>query len=266
MSHPDPLRLQASFDGEMDAMETVEIEAHLQQCEQCQAQWRSLEAVRTGLRRELPYEAAPDALRLRLEQLLAQEDSTRAPAAAPASAARPARLAWLRAPFWLGGLSGGAVVAAAAAFIVMSSGPRVAPLQDELVSAHVRSMMSGHAIDVVSSDHHTVKPWFAGHADVSPVVADFDTQGYRLIGGRADYLDHQRAAVMVYQHGAHTIDVFSWAAGPNALPTSADSRDGYHIICWRSKDLSYCAVSDTGLRELRALAGLLQASAGADAP
>ena len=68
------------------------------------------------------------------------------------------------------------------------------PLLDDLVSAHVRSLMPDHLIDVVSTDKHTVKPWFAGHADVSPVVADFDSQGYRLIGGRADYFDRQRAA------------------------------------------------------------------------
>jgi anti-sigma factor RsiW len=47
--------------------------------------------------------------------------------------------------------------------------------------------------------------WFAGHADVSPVVTDFDQQGYRLIGERADYFEHQRAAVVVYQHGAHVL-------------------------------------------------------------
>jgi anti-sigma factor RsiW len=61
--------------------------------------------------------------------------------------------------------------------------------------------MPDHLIDMVSTDKHTVKPWFAGHTDVSPVVADFDSQGYRPIGGRADYFDHQRAAVVVYQHG-----------------------------------------------------------------
>lgn len=264
MSHPDPLRLQACFDGELDAMGTVEIEAHLQQCTQCRAHWQSFEALRTGLRDELPHERAPEALRLRLDQLLAQEEAPPKPATAPR--ATRSRNAWLTAPFWLGGLSGGAVVAAVAAFVVMGLGPGTTPLQDELVNAHVRSMMSAHAIDVVSSDHHTVKPWFAGHADVSPVVADFDAQGFRLIGGRADYLDHQRAPVMVYEHGAHTIDVFSWAAGSNALPPSQSTRDGYHVVCWRSKDLNYCAVSDTALQELHTLAGLLQAAAGQDSP
>src|SRR5439155_1224654 len=81
--------------------------------------------------------------------------------------------------------------------------------------------------------------------DVSPVVADFAQQGYRLIGGRADYLDHQRSAVVVYQHGAHVINVFSWSAGRGSLPGNA-TRSGYHLAFWKAGDLEYCAVSDPG--------------------
>jgi anti-sigma factor RsiW len=108
-----------------------------------------------------------------------------------------------------------------------------------------------------------VKPWFAGHADVSPVVADFAQQGYRLVGGRADYLDHQRSAVVIYQHGAHFINVFSWA-GKKTLPANT-SRNGYHMIFWRAGDVEYCAVSDTGWNELRGLVLLLQELSARDA-
>jgi anti-sigma factor RsiW len=89
---------------------------------------------------------------------------------------------------------------------------------DEMLNAHVNSLLSTHLIDVVSTDKHTVKPWFSGHSDVSPLVADFEPQGYKLVGGRVDYLEHQRAAVVVYRHGAHVINVFSWAATQRSLP------------------------------------------------
>jgi len=128
---------------------------------------------------------------------------------------------------------------------------------DDLVSAHVRSLMPEHLIDVVSTDKHTVKPWFAGHTDVSPVVADFNSQGYRLLGGRADYFDHQRAAVVVYQHGPHVINVFSWAATKGSLPRNT-TRNGYHLAFWKSGNLEYCAVSDTAWDELLGLTRLLQ--------
>jgi hypothetical protein len=87
---------------------------------------------------------------------------------------------------------------AAVARCVQQIGARLRAYRVQLLlSAHVRSLIRDHLIDVVSTDGHTVKPWFGGHADVSPVVADFDDQGYRLIGGRADYLEHQRASVVI---------------------------------------------------------------------
>ena len=151
---------------------------------------------------------------------------------------------------------GGTAIAATLAFFLLAP-PLVNPLLDELVSAHVRSLMPTHLIDVVSTDRHTVKPWFAGHADVSPVVADFEPQGYRLVGGRVDYLDHQRSAVVVYQHGAHVINVFSWAANARAVPGNV-TRSGYHLAFWRAGDLEYCAVSDTAWDELLGLVRLLR--------
>jgi anti-sigma factor RsiW len=102
-----------------------------------------------------------------------------------------------------------------------------------------------------------VKPWFAGQTDVSPVVADFEPQGYKLVGGRVDYLEHQRAAVVVYRHGAHVINVFSWSATPRSIAGKV-TRNGYHLMFWRIGDLQYCAVSDTGWDELASLTQLLQ--------
>jgi anti-sigma factor RsiW len=136
---------------------------------------------------------------------------------------------------------------------------------DGLVTAHVRSLLPQHLTDVISTDRHTVKPWFAGHADVSPVVADFAPEGYRLVGGRVDYFEHQRAAVVVYEHGPHIINVFTWETAGRALPQFT-TRSGYHIACWKSGNLQSCAVSDTGWEELQALVGMLRAAGGRDIP
>ena len=178
-----------------------------------------------------------------------------------AKTARPGgwvRSSWRTRPFWLGtvGGFGGTAVAATLAFFLLSPS-LTRPLLDDLLAAHVRSLMPSHLIDVESTDQHTVKPWFAGHTDVSPVVADFAQQGYRLIGGRADYLDRQRSAVVVYQHGPHVINVFSWASSRRTLPKDT-TRNGYHMAFWKSGDLEYCAVSDTGWDELLGLERLLR--------
>jgi anti-sigma factor RsiW len=157
----------------------------------------------------------------------------------------------------LSGIGGTAIAAGLALFLIA---PQLTdPLLDNLVSAHVRSLMPDHLIDVASTDKHTVKPWFAGHTDVSPLVADFNSEGYRLIGGRADYFDHQRAAVVVYQHGSHVINVFSWATTTGSVPSNT-TRNGYHLAFWRVGNLQYCAVSDTAWDELLGLVRLLQDS------
>ena len=160
--------------------------------------------------------------------------------------------------FWSGAASGVAAtaLAAALAFVVLLPPPST-PLVNDVMSAHLRSLMANHLIDVVSSDQHTVKPWFAGHADVSPPTADFPKEDYRLVGGRVDYVDGHRAAVLVYRHGAHIINVFSWAQSGETLPNIV-TRNGYHAVFWQGGDLVFCAVSDTALDELLGLVRLIK--------
>ncbi len=119
--------------------------------------------------------------------------------------------------------------------------------------------MSGRTIQVVSSDRHTVKPWFAGKIDLSPPVHDFAAQGFRLTGGRLDKLGGAPAAVVVYQHGKHAIDLFVWADRRQALPGNA-TRRGYNTLSWKRGDLDYAAVSDMQASELSAFAGLVRSA------
>jgi anti-sigma factor RsiW len=259
----ESLRVQAYFDGEVDALAAAEIERHVEHCGECRALLQDLEKVRTALRRGISYAAAPPPLRTQILEALDNEDAAGTVAAArPRPMLKPAAKSrvWGKGYFWTGALSGigGAALAAALAFFVVMPS-LVSPLSNELESAHVRSLMPDHLIDVVSTDKHTVKPWFAGHADVSPVVSDFELQGYRLIGGRADYIAHQRSAVVVYRHGAHVINVFTWTAN-GRLPNDT-TRSGYHLAFWQQGDIQYCAVSDTGWDELLGLVRLLRAQA-----
>jgi anti-sigma factor RsiW len=252
MQCAEHFRVQAYFDGELDALTAVDVERHCEGCAECRAHIQSLGEVRTALRGELSDVSVAPALRARILRALDGEDAS----GTARREAQPKR--WRLPPFWKGafsGIAGGAIAAGIAFFVMLPSFTN--PLLDDLVGAHVRSLMPDHLIDVQSTDKHTVKPWFAGHTDVSPVVADFEQQGYRLIGGRADYFEHQRAAVVVYQHGRHVINVFSWAGGQRGLPKNT-TRSGYHLAFWRSGDLAYCAVSDTAWDELLRLTRLLQ--------
>jgi anti-sigma factor RsiW len=255
MQCPESLRVQAYFDGELDAISAADVERHSKTCAECRALLQDLHHVRTALREDLTYASAPPALRERILRALDEECGLKE--------ARPPRRR--PQPFWKGAFSGIGGTALAAGIVFFFLAPSLTnPILDDLVSAHVRSLMPDHLIDVVSTDRHTVKPWFAGHTDVSPVVADFDGQGYRLIGGRADYFDHQRAAVVVYQHGSHVINVFSWAVDQRGLPKNT-TRNGYHLVFWKTGNLEYCAVSDTAWDELIGLVRLLQDISTGDA-
>lgn len=254
MQCAESLRVQAYFDGEIDAVAALDVERHTERCPECRTLLEDLARTRARIRRELPYETAPPHLRAALARTLDGETT------APVSAARVPRrasVAWRMRPFWIGALGGlGTALAAGVAFLLLVPAQQEL-LSDELVAEHVRSLMPGHLTDVVSSDRHTVKPWFAGHADVSPAVADFAPEGYRLVGGRADYFEHQRVAVTVYQHGAHVINVFTWVAGRRTFP-EATTRSGYHLVFWGTGDLESCAVSDAGWDELHGLTRLLR--------
>jgi anti-sigma factor RsiW len=261
MACAEALKVQAYFDGEVDPASAADIKQHIDGCAACAALLRELEQTRDAIREELPVRRAPPALCAQIMQSLDRE-------MAGENSRRDGRWlsGWRLRPFWAGAAGGVGFAAAAAAVVIVLLSPSLSsPLLDELVADHVKSLLPSQLIAVVSTDQHTVKPWFAGRADVSPVVADFASQGYRLLGGRADPLAKQRAAVLVYQHGAHVINVFSWASSRPLVPRTA-TRNGYHLAFWRAGNLDYCAVSDTSWDELQGLERLLQDLSARDRP
>jgi anti-sigma factor RsiW len=111
---------------------------------------------------------------------------------------------------------------------------------------------------VVSSDQHTVKPWFNGKLDFSPPVHDFSGRGYPLLGGRLDYLQERPVAALVYGRRQHVINVFIWPTAGPETPAPPIARRGYHLLHWATPELAYWVVSDLGLAELTEFAGLLR--------
>ncbi|MBU6508389.1 MAG: anti-sigma factor [Alphaproteobacteria bacterium] len=228
------LLVQADFDGELDAAQAAALAAHRADCPICQAATESLGRVRRALREQAPYHRAPDALRARL-----------------AAQAAPRRVPSVRAAGWrraaVAFVAGGAIAASVMLAIVPSNAPGIA---DQVLAGHLRGLEPGHLEDVVSTDQHTVKPWFDGKLDFAPPVKDLKADGFPLEGGRLDYLGGRRVAAMVYGRAKHVIDLYAWPeAGANTTPVIVE-RDGYTLIRWRQNGMALWAVSDVEKAQL----------------
>ena len=201
------IRLHALLDGELDAGHAREVEAHIAGCPGCAAQLRAYRDMSKAVAAvDLRYTAPPQ-LRRRIEAALPQ-------------ARVPNRRAVLR-----GFAMGSAVSAIAATGLValVLRNDDEQRITSEVVSAHLRSLQAGHLTDVISTDQHTVKPWFNGRLDVAPPVVDLTAQGFTLIGGRLDYVDARAIGAIVYRRRTHVINLFV-ARPPPPTATRQKSR------------------------------------------
>ena len=247
--------LTAAVDGELDFHESADVEGHLEGCAACRAQFEAERALRSAVGRSASYYRAPPALEARIRTVL--------PATSVAHVSVPPRRFW-QWPIAVGALA--TVFAIAATVGLYSTLPGVDErIGDEIVSSHVRSLLANHAVDVASSDQHTVKPWFSGKIDFSPPVRDFAAEGFPLVGGRLDYIDHHPVAALVYKRAQHTINVFALPVpeGTRDAAPRAGSTHGFHTVRWTRDGMSFWAVSDVAPEDLARLVSLIRAG---DAP
>jgi len=253
------LLLHAYSDGELDLVRSLEIEEHLKTCTFCAQELRNQQILKDGIRSADLYYRAPDALRARvIASGSAVSVPTRRQSLAVASVLRTVR----RRPVleWL--------AVAAAILITLGLGVRFIPgvlnarqgdlVAEELVASHIRSLQPGHLMDIVSTDQHTVKPWFDGKIDFAPPVRDLTRQGYPLIGGRLDYVGGRNVAALVYQLRKHYINVFIWPDDQKqGNRPEFVSKQGYNVACMSSGGMRLCGVADTNAEDLRQFMQLL---------
>lgn len=227
--------LHALVDGELDASHAREVEAHLATCAKCAAAARDYREMKKAFADGGLRYTAPPELRRRIEASLPQAEV-------------PSRRAVLRG-FALG--SAVSAIAASGLFAIVLRSDDEQRIQAEMVSAHLRSLQANHLTDVVSTDQHTVKPWFNGRLDVSPPVVDLTAQGFALIGGRLDYVDARPVGAVIYRRRQHVINLFV-AQGASTEPRAAkmETIRGFNIRRWSERGLNYWAVSDLAKDEL----------------
>jgi anti-sigma factor RsiW len=230
-------------DSELDVRETAELERHIHGCKTCEGVYQNQITLRSALKDQSLYFHAPEDLRKRVRtslQIASRGESTQP------------RFRW-----------GWSLMAASLAlFILATSVWKFAPLfrnpandellAHEILSDHIRSLqMSNHLTDVLSTDQHTVKPWFNGKIDFSPPVRDFASQDFHLFGGRVGYLNNRTVATLVYQRHGHYINLYIWPLETGgAKKESSRQLQGYNLIQWTNSGMAFWAVSDLNTVEL----------------
>lgn len=241
------IQIDAHLDEELDASNSRLVEAHLTGCANCRARFDELKALSQSLKASSLRHPTPASLRSQIKEMN------------PSSAV-------LSAGAWLGAKWVTPAISFALGALLVWIAPQVRGLREgedalerEVIAGHVRSLMADHLSDVISTDQHTVKPWFTGKLDFSPPVTDFSNEGFVLIGGRLDYLDKRSVSAIVYRRNQHRINVFVWPAN-EAGDTQPQWKfdQGYHIAHWRSRGMNYWTISDLNAKELGALVSLLE--------
>lgn len=227
-------------DGELDAPAIWELEKHIRDCPACALAWRNTRALNKALKQDALFFAAPKNLRRMVEAELYSQFGTKS---------RWTVWNWN----WLTTATAG-VAAVCLALLLTTTLTRPSAQQRlarEIVSSHIRSLMAGHIMDVVSTDQHTVKPWFNGKLDFSPPLKDLASQGFPLIGGRLDYLGGRSVAALVFQRNKHLINLFIWPiSASDSPPVPLTPINGYNLIHWSRAGMTFWAVSDLNDKEL----------------
>jgi len=288
--------LDADVDRELSAPDALRVQRHVEGCDACRRERERIVALGRAVR-QADYHRAPDALRASiLAGLPAAGGETgreRGPARAepePDGAAarprpRPNGRRWFPWPTGRGvsarpvpagpgprvtalpGLGWGVALvvalAAAAGMALSARHAETGQTVDELVASHVRAGLSARDIDVISTDRHTVKPWFNGRLDYAPPVEDLSASGFPLAGGRLDYVGRRRVAVLVYRYRQHVIDVYVRPAGEGreAAPYATVSQ-GYALDRWDAAGMTWWAVTDAEPSALAAFRTALDARLG----
>ncbi|MDN7488085.1 anti-sigma factor [Burkholderia sp. AU45274] len=282
--------LDADVDRELSAPDALRVQQHVEACEACRRERARIVTLVQAVR-QADYHRAPDALRAGIlaslpaaadapvrEQAQPQPEPRSTPqprprgrrwfswltdqggSARPASAGMGPRVAALPGLGW-----GVALLVALAAAGGMTLSARHADTDrtvDELVSSHVRADLSARDIDVISTDRHTVKPWFNGRIDYAPPVEDLAAAGFALVGGRLDYVGRRRVAVLVYRYRQHVIDVYVRPAGEGPGAPYTTVSQGYALDRWEAAGMTWWAVTDAEPSALAAFRTALDARLG----
>jgi len=209
------------------------------------------------IRQHATRHAAPDSLRAGLRTQIALAEASRGEPPAPrVQRRRWLDLGWPALGWRTASLSFAFGVACTLLVVPLAQRLDLNPALDaDLVADHVRALQVGPLTEVVSTDRHTVKPWFQGRLDYAPPVFDLAAEGFPLMGGRIEHVRGNVVATLAYARERHVIDVFVWPSTAQQAPARS-MRKGFNVLHWSDGSMQYWAVSDLERAEMERFARL----------
>jgi anti-sigma factor RsiW len=243
------LLVHAYLDGELDPANALSVAQQMGQEPALAAEAEHVRELQKLIHDRLPREEAPAGLRARIESSIG------------ATRRRRAMPSWMQSwPALAASIAIAAVVASGSTWLVVGSRQKPVQVAELLVSDHIRALMAPEPVDVVSSDRHTVKPWFNGRIPNSPRVVDLAKDDFPLVGGRVDVVGRTPVATLVYRRARHLISLTVVPAEDAFAIGGPRSINGYNVVQWTENGVTYWAVSDVEAKELEAFAQLFRTS------
>ena len=231
-----PEKIDAYLDGELSPADLAVFEDHMRSCAACSsetlARWQLKRSIRAAARQ---FQPSPE-LRARIARQI-----------------KPTRTLLFR-PGQLTVLAALIVAAIAIPLYLRHAAQRSA--MAEFLDLHVATLASANPVDVISSDRHTVKPWFQGKLPFTFNIPDLTNSDFKLIGGKMIYFDDHPGAQLLFALRQHRFSVFILQNTAPAL--GGKNENGFRVEAWNRDGLTYTIISDAAAADTRALAGLLR--------
>lgn len=228
-------------DNELEPAAQQEVASHLLTCAECAAVVMEQQEFKNTVRVAGKRFSAPPDLYAAVRKQVHPEDSV--------------------SPWWKRGLAMACVVLLAAlAFSLYSRPKENNSIFAQLVDQHVSMLASEHPVDVLSSDKHTVKPWYQGKLAFTFDPPELEKNSpFTLIGGKLVYAQKNPGAELVYQVRQHRISIFIFQARDAKGQSPATNRTlSFTVKGWTEGGLQYYLVTDAAKDDADHLAALFQ--------
>jgi anti-sigma factor RsiW len=263
-NHLSPETLAALADGELQTQELAAAQEHLTGCATCTSNALAQTLLKSATARAGQRYAPPPELSARLSRQIAQE-AVKAQAPPRPGVRRVASgyavLGWATAALLLIALtlSGSWFLKERDARHKMALASANDALVSEVFDQHVATLAAAGPPQVLSSDNHTVKPWFQGKLPFAFNLPDSLPAGMVLDGANFTYLHNQPAAQLIFSIGRHRVSVFVMEKTGNTVSGDLPpEHSGFHVMSFAAGELEGVAISDVNPIRLAELVGSLE--------